>query len=78
MLRQAQTAEHLIIDGFNVSDLPASEPAWIGTREIPPEKLPPVLKLRYFLWNGKTTVILLDRMDQIWAVLGSLLPKAKD
>ncbi|EEB95475.1 hypothetical protein MPER_05552 [Moniliophthora perniciosa FA553] len=53
VVKQAQSAEPLVVDGFDVSSLPASVPAWIGTKEILTEKLPPLSKVKYFPWDGK-------------------------
>ncbi|KAK7014486.1 hypothetical protein VNI00_019329 [Paramarasmius palmivorus] len=61
-LERSLEADHALVD-FNLEGLPASIPGWIGTKEIPPDRLPPVSKLTKLNWNGK--------LDRIWAVLGS-------
>ncbi|KAK7026682.1 hypothetical protein VNI00_015555 [Paramarasmius palmivorus] len=77
VLQTAQSAIPHSID-FNALSMPASEPGWIGTKELPKSELPPVSNLRNFHWDGKVTVVLLDRLDRIWTVLGAPPPKAKD
>ncbi|KAK7025929.1 hypothetical protein VNI00_015844 [Paramarasmius palmivorus] len=74
----AQSSEPVSIRGFNAISLPASDPAWIGKRELPKAQRFPESKLKDFDWNGKVTVVLLDALDRIWAVLGAPPPSAKD
>ncbi|KAK7025306.1 fatty acid synthase alpha subunit Lsd1 [Paramarasmius palmivorus] len=69
-LGKALKANHLAID-FDAATLPISGPAWIGLREIPSEKLPPISTLKEFKWDGKTTVLFVDKHNRIWAVLGA-------
>ncbi|KAK7027471.1 hypothetical protein VNI00_015216 [Paramarasmius palmivorus] len=74
----AQSAEPVVVGGFNAASMPSSEPAWIGTKGLPKSRRPSASKLRDLRWNGKATVVLLDALDRIWAVLGAPPPKAKD
>ncbi|KAK7047533.1 hypothetical protein VNI00_006299 [Paramarasmius palmivorus] len=69
-LERSLEADHALVD-FNSEALPASIPGWIGTKEIPPGRLPPVSKLTKLNWNGKKTIVLIDKLDRIWAVLGA-------
>ncbi|KAK7037207.1 hypothetical protein VNI00_011198 [Paramarasmius palmivorus] len=78
VLETAQSAIPMHVDGFNALSMLASDPGWIGTKELPQAKLPPASKLKDFNWDGKVTVVFLDRLDRIWSVLGAPPPKAKD
>ncbi|KAK7051168.1 hypothetical protein VNI00_004668 [Paramarasmius palmivorus] len=67
---KALQAKHIILD-FDVGTLPVSNPGFIGCKEVSPDQLPPISKLKRFNWDGKTTTLLVDRKDRIWTVLGA-------
>ncbi|KAK7026651.1 hypothetical protein VNI00_015524 [Paramarasmius palmivorus] len=50
--RKALQAKHVVLD-FDVGTLPVSNPGFIGHKEVSPDQLPPISKLKWFNWDGK-------------------------